>query len=286
MTSDKSRVSGQLELKSYETYLSLRPRTSGSNLENKETRDVSVIIPAYKEEEHIEATLRGIANAFRTAGLSYEIVVVIDLVPGDETATRVKKASEVYDKIRIIQRYGRRGVGDAIRTGIKDAKGRTVIPVMGDQSEYPMDIVRLAREARHYDVVFTNRFKHGRPPGYPTLKYVANRATNILAMLVFGIPYSDITNAFKAYKKQVLDRIDLSSNGFEIFLEIPLKAMMLFSLKTSEVYVRHTVKQKRMPKLSVFRDGYKYACLLLRLLFSRASLERYYVRQVNLGKSN
>ncbi len=226
---------------------------------------VTIIIPAYKEGEYIQPALRGVAEAFRLAGVQFEIIVVLDLVPSDDTNSHVKKVCRTYDEIRIVERIGRRGVGDAIVTGIEHARGEIVIPVMGDQSEDPADIVKLASEAENYDVVFTNRFKRGRPAGYPVLKFVANRCCNVAAMLLFGIAFSDTTNAFKAYKRVLLDRIPLTSKGFEIFLEMPIKAMTLAS-RVDEIEVSHTVRRKKAAKLSVTKDGYNYIRVLLSLL--------------------
>jgi glycosyltransferase involved in cell wall biosynthesis len=227
---------------------------------------VSVIVPAYQEAEHIEGTLRGIVDAFRSAEVSSEILVVLDLVPGDETASLVRKVAKMYSEIRVLERQGRRGVGDALRTGIKEANGEIVVPVMGDGSEDPSDLLRLVKEAEESDIVFTDRFKQGRPPGYPLIKYVANRLCNFAVMLLFGIRYWDTTNAFKAYRKKLVDRLDLSSRGFEIFLELPVKAMMVGAPRTAEIEVLHIVRKKHMPKLSVIRDGYRYVRLLLCLL--------------------
>ncbi len=150
---------------------------------------------------------------------------------------------------------------------------------MGDQSESPSDIVRLARQAENCDIVFTRRFRHGRPPSYPVLKYIANRCTNIAVMLLFKIPYSDTTNAFKAYRKELLNQLELSSKGFEIFLEVPMKAMMLAPRKTTEIEVSHTVRRKEAPKLSVLRDGYRYARLLFSLLKEGRRTRSYSSRQ-------
>jgi dolichol-phosphate mannosyltransferase len=231
-----------------------------------ETPIVSFLIPAYKETEYIDATLEGIVQGSRAVGLACEIVVVLDTVPGDETVTHVRKISEMYHEIRVIERQGRRGVGDAIATAIKRARGRIVIPVMGDQSEDPCDVLRLATTAQDYDVVFTDRFKHGRPPGYPILKYVANRCCNLAAKLLFRIPYSDTTNAFKAYRRELLSRMDPLSRGFEIFLEMPVRVLMLGPLRTNEIEVRHTVRKKETAKLSLLRDGWRYALVLVSLL--------------------
>lgn len=240
-------------------------RGPSSNNSKTEGPTVSVVVPAYKEEEYIEATLKGIAEVLRAGKIASEIIVVIDLTSEDRTPSLLREVTQQYSEIRVLERKGKRGVGDAVRSGIREATGKIVIPMMGDQSEHPSDLVRLVRRAEDCDVVFTDRFRRGRPPGYPVLKYIANRCCNFAAALFFQIPYSDTTNAFKAYRKEILDHIDLSSKGFEIFLEMPVKAMML-APRTDEIEVIHLVRKKRAPKLSIVRDGYRYVCLLFCLL--------------------
>jgi glycosyltransferase involved in cell wall biosynthesis len=231
---------------------------------------VSVVVPAYREEEYIKATLKGIAEALRGASLKFEIIVVLDLVEGDETASHVRNISCRYREIRVIGRRGRRGVGDAVITGIRRSHGKIIIIAMGDRSEHPSDIVRLARAGADCDLVFTNRFKHGRPEGYPVLKYIANRCCNFAAMALFRMPYSDTTNAFKAYRKELLDQLSFSSRGFEIFLEMPIKAMTI-ARRIEELDVGHIVRTKQTPKLSITRDAHKYLHVLLSLTRSRKS---------------
>jgi glycosyltransferase involved in cell wall biosynthesis len=123
---------------------------------------VTVVVPAYREEEHVEATLRGVAENLRAAELTSEIIVVLDLVPGDRTASHVRKVAETYSEICVLERKGRRGVGEAVRAGIKESRGEVVIITIADQSENPSDVVRLVNAAKDYDLVFTNGFKHGR----------------------------------------------------------------------------------------------------------------------------
>jgi len=225
---------------------------------------LTVVVPAYKEEEYIEQTLQTIAATCSDAKISFEIIVVVDLVPEDKTTEYVHNAACDRPEIRVIERQGRRGVGDAIKTGIKIAKGNILIIAMGDQSEDPADIIALAKNCLDCDVVFTNRFKHGRPHGYPFGKYVANRSCNYVVKWLSNIPYTDTTNAFKAYKVEKLKEMDFASNGFEIFLEIPLKVMKLSNIRSKEIEVTHSVREKKSPKLSVTRDAYGY----IRALFS------------------
>lgn len=227
---------------------------------------LSAIVPAYKEEEYIEQTLQGIKRACDDSNISAEIVVVVDIVPADKTAEYVRRVSQGHPEIRVHERLGKRGVGDAVRTGISMAKGEVLIVAMGDQSEDPDEIVKLAKSCLDYDIVFTNRFKHGRPHGYPFVKYVANRACNYAVKWFAGIPYSDTTNAFKAYKLETLKQVQLTSDGFEIFLEMPLKIMRCSRIRSLEIEASHTVRRKQAPKLSVTKDGYKYLRVLLESL--------------------
>jgi dolichol-phosphate mannosyltransferase len=224
---------------------------------------LSVVVPAYREEEYIEQTLRGIKRVSDDSNISAEIIVVVDVVPGDKTVDYVHKVSEGNPELRVHERLGKRGVGDAVRTGIGMARGEVLVVAMGDQSEDPNEIVRLAKSCLDYDIVFTNRFTHGRPHGYPFFKYLANRACNYSVKLLAGIPYSDTTNAFKAYKLEILKRVQLTSDGFEIFLEIPLKVMRCEGIRTREIEASHSVRKKKAPKLSVTRDGYRYLRVLL-----------------------
>ena len=227
----------------------------------------TVLVPAYKEAEQVKGTLSDIAEAFRLARKRIEILVVLDVIPGDQTRDKVLEAAEKYDEIRFIERSGRRGVGDAISAGIKNAKGNIVIIAMGDHSEDPRDIVNLADVARFYDIVFTNRFRNGKPQGYPWIKYLANRLCNISAKTIFRIPYSDITNAFKAYRRNTIKNIDLRSTGFEVFLELPIKALIC-AHRTTEVEVGHVVVKEKIAKFSAVKDGRRYVSLILSFLRS------------------
>jgi len=204
----------------------------------------------------------------RRTQFHYEVIVILDSVPGDRTGFIVHQLCERFSEIRLIERSGKRGVGDAVRAGIRLAKGNIFVPIMGDHSESPLDLVKLINAiVQGYDVAIGDRFRHGRPPGYSALKYVANRCYNYLVKLLFHIPSSDTTNAFKSYRTELLEHLILSSRGYEIFAEIPIKVLRNANLKIVNIQVQHTVRKKREAKLSVFKDGPRYIKMIL-LLFS------------------
>jgi glycosyltransferase involved in cell wall biosynthesis len=226
---------------------------------------ISIVVPAYREGEHIEGALSGIVAELRGAGLTFEVIVVLDSVPGDATGPIVRRLCERLSEIRLIERCGRRGVGDAIRTAITAANGEVFVPVMGDRSESTPDLVKLINAVMNgYDMAVGERFGYGKPPGYPMMKYIANRLCNRLIEFLFQLPYSDVTNAFKAYRLELLKKLDLSSRSFEIFAEIPIKLSLRWPrAKIAKIPVQHFVRKKREAKLSLLKDGPRYIKVVL-----------------------
>ncbi|MDH5780083.1 MAG: glycosyltransferase family 2 protein [Candidatus Bathyarchaeota archaeon] len=227
---------------------------------------VSVIVPAYKEEEYIADTLTDVVARLRETRFRFEVLVILDYVPDDRTGFIVHKLRERFSELRLIEGAGKHGVGNAIRTGIKMGKGSIFVLVMGDHSESSFDLVKLVNAiAQGYDVSVGDRFKYGKPKDYPPLKYVANRCCNYLIKWLFRTPFSDVTNAFKAYNAKILKQLDLSSNGFEIFLEIPIKIFLRTSnVKIINIPVQHFVRKKKVAKLSLLKEGPRY----IKIVFS------------------
>lgn len=239
---------------------------------------ISIIIPAYREEEHIAHTVTEIIGGVRKNRLNFEVLVVLDSSPGDRTGLIIHDLCGKFAELRMIERFGKRGVGDAIKTGIRTAKGNILVPVMGDHSESSDDLVKLAKAiAQGYDMAVGDRFNHGKPYGYPFLKYIANRCCNFLIKLMFSVPSSDTTNAFKAYNALVLKQLDISSKGFEVFVEMPLKVFLgVPNVNIANISVQHFVRQKSESKLSLLKEGPQYI-RVISSLFVHGKVKRAYL---------
>jgi dolichol-phosphate mannosyltransferase len=101
--------------------------------------------------------------------------------------------------------------------------------MMADGSDDPQDLVRYHRELEEgWMCVFGSRFVHGaKVHHYPRLKLVINRLANWFIRVLFRHHYNDTTNAFKAYRREVIDGIQpLLSNHFNLTVEMPLKAIV------------------------------------------------------------
>lgn len=187
---------------------------------------LSIIIPAYNEALNLRWLLPTLVGTLRQSNLRYEVIVVDDHST-DETKTIVEELSRHLEGIRVLQRSGERGFGRTLREGFEQAQGEVVIPFMGDASDDPLDVPILYQKVvEGYDVVYGSRFvKGGRVNNYPFLKLIANRLGNALVRWIFKIPEKDITNAFKAFRRDALISLyPIEATEFNITLELAIKA--------------------------------------------------------------
>jgi dolichol-phosphate mannosyltransferase len=194
---------------------------------NREIRTLSIVIPAYNEEEGITPTVQRIGKTLQTAKIDYEILVVNDN-SGDRTQLVLQTLSEQDSRIRYINNYYPNGFGFAVRCGLENFQGEAVVIVMADSSDPPENIVDYYHKLQEgYDCVFGSRFiKGGRVVDYPAHKLIVNRLANLFIQMMFGLKFNDITNAFKGYRREVVKGISpLLSHHFNLTVEMPLKAI-------------------------------------------------------------
>jgi len=189
---------------------------------------LSVVIPTRDEERNIGGTVAEIRARLDREGLPYEIVVVDD-GSRDGTAAEVRAESARDPRVRLVQNAGPHGFGYAVRCGLDAFAGDAVAVVMGDGSDSPEDLVRYYYVLRdRAECAFGSRFVPGsRVEDYPWLKLVINRLANLFIRVLFGLRYNDVTNAFKAYRANVIAGCrPLISPHFNLTVELPLKAIV------------------------------------------------------------
>jgi dolichol-phosphate mannosyltransferase len=188
---------------------------------------LSVIIPAHNEAEVIEPTLRGLIDQLGPAGIDYEIVVVDD-ASRDGTGDVVRRVAEEEPRVRVVRNEAPNGFGFAVRAGLDAFTGDSVAIVMADGSDNPRDVVLYHRVLEAgYDCAFGSRFMPGASVhDYPKFKLLMNRVVNTGIRALFRHGYNDTTNAFKAYRREVIENLrPLLSHHFNMTVELPLKAI-------------------------------------------------------------
>jgi dolichol-phosphate mannosyltransferase len=189
---------------------------------------LSVVIPAHNEGESIGATVGALTAELRAEEIDYEILVVDD-ASQDGTGDVVRAIGEVDPGVRCIRSPRSPGFGQAVRAGLDEYTGDAVAIVMADLSDSPTDVVSYYRVLQAgFDCAFGSRFIRGsHVHDYPLPKLALNRLVNLGIRILFRHSYNDTTNAFKAYRREVIDNIQpLLSNHFNLTVEMPLKAVV------------------------------------------------------------
>jgi dolichol-phosphate mannosyltransferase len=189
---------------------------------------LSVVIPAHNEADSLPETVRESTAALDEAGIEHELIVVDD-ASGDGTPDVVAELAAADGRVRGLRNHFPRGFGFAVRAGLEAFRGDAVAVMMADGSDDPQDLVLYYRVLEAgYDCAFGSRFMPGaRVVGYPKLKLVINRVANGVIRVLFHHGYNDTTNAFKAYRREVIEQIQpLLSNHFNLTVEMPLKAIV------------------------------------------------------------
>jgi dolichol-phosphate mannosyltransferase len=189
---------------------------------------LSVVIPAHNEAETIAETLEGLASMLEREEIDHEVIVVDDSST-DETVATVAQVSESHPGVRCLRSPNRGGFGLAVRAGLDAFEGDAVAIMMADGSDSPADLVayhRLLEEG--YECAFGSRFVHGSTVvDYPHMKLTLNRIVNWGIRVLFRHGYNDTTNAFKAYRREVIENVrPFLSNHFNLTVELPLKAVV------------------------------------------------------------
>ena len=231
---------------------------------------LSVVIPASNEAPSIGPTVEGITGVLESAGIDYEILVVDD-ASTDLTADIVRALADQNPRVRYHLSHNPRGFGFAVRAGFDLFRGNVVAVVMADGSDDPHDLVRYLKVIEEgYDCAFGSRFvRGGSVRDYPRLKLALNRIVNTGIRVLFRSGYNDTTNAFKAYRREVIETVQpLFSNHFNLTVEIPLKAIAR-GHTYAVVPISWRNRREGESKLSLQEMGSRYAFIVLYVLLER-----------------
>src|ERR1051325_1471704 len=191
-------------------------------------RKLSIVIPARDEAGCIASTVEHLHLELRIHKGPHEIVVVDD-GSSDNTWEVLTEIASRIPEFKPSRNEGPHGFGRAIVHGLNEATGDAFVVMMADESDDCRDVVRYWEKLNEgWECVFGSRFMPGAGTiDYPRLKLLLNRLANFCIRVLFRIPLNDTTNAFKAYRKTVLDGCrPLISPHFNLTVEIPLKAIV------------------------------------------------------------
>jgi dolichol-phosphate mannosyltransferase len=226
---------------------------------------LSVVLPAHNEQDTVGPTLRALHAALAAEAIAHELLVVNDNST-DRTADVLSELKREIATLRSVDRHEDPGFGMAVRAGLAQFSGDAVVICMADGSDSPKDVVRFYRKLieDQVDCVFGSRFMpQSRIVDYPPMKLLLNRVANKFIQVLFGLRYNDVTNAFKLFRRNVIEGIQpLLSHHFNLTVEIPLKAIVRgysYSVVPNDWHQRRSGESK----LKIKEMGSRYLFIIL-----------------------
>ena len=240
---------------------------------------LSVVMPARDEAGSLPSALRDLYAEFVREKVPHEIVVVDD-GSRDATWSVLQALRGEIPTLAPVRNTGANGFGRAIILGLDHYKGDAVVIMMADASDRPEDAVtywRLLGEG--HECVFGSRFmRRGDLADYPRFKYLVNRVANLFIRVIFNIPLNDTTNAFKAYRRSVIDGCrPLIAPHFNLTVELPLKAIVRgYTWTVTPITWKNRKHGVAKLKIKEMGSRYFFICMYVWLekYFSRGDFKR------------
>jgi dolichol-phosphate mannosyltransferase len=211
-----------------------------------------VIIPTYNEFENIKLIVPDLLGRYN----NLDVLVVDDNSP-DGTGGFIKELAKTNDRVKLIVREKKMGLGTAYTEGFKYALKNDyeyIFEMDADYSHDPKEINNFLKATKDYDLVLGSRYITGvNVINWPMQRLLLSYFANIYTRLITGMPIQDATGGFKCFRRKVLEAInfnDVKSNGYAFQIEMTYKVWRK-GFKIGEipiVFVDRTIGQSKMSK--------------------------------------
>ncbi len=229
---------------------------------------ISVIIPCYNEEENIKKKF--VAEVLPNIEKLKEGVqlVLVDDGSKDDTLAALVEFAKNHKNTKIIKVNKNRGLGYAVRQGIKAANGELTITLDADLTYHPKEIPKLLEEFAKgkADCVIGSHFmKGGKTTDVPAWRIFLSKAVNLIYLFLFRKRIYAISSIFRLYKTADIQRLQLESEGFDINVEI-LAKLLQQKKRITEVPVTLSTREFGESKLNTKREVLNHLRLMYKIV--------------------
>ena len=215
-----------------------------------------IISPTYNEKKNIKALVAQVLNH----NLDYHLLIIDDNSP-DGTASAVKELQTEYTNLHLEERPGKAGLGTAYIYGFKWALERdyeAVVQMDADLSHDPGDVPRLVKQLEAHDLVIGSRYIHGvSVVNWPIRRLILSYGANLYSSIVTGMPLKDSTGGFKAWRREVLETVQLDqvrSQGYSFQIEMNFRTWCrgFTIIEEPIIFTDRTIGESKMSKTIMY----------------------------------
>lgn len=193
------------------------------------TRDrflLTIVVPAHNEEGNLDNLLSEIADVVPKIQGQVEVALVSDH-SSDHTLSKAWQLDRVYPFLRVMDNDGEKGMGNALKKGIRNARGDYVVFVMGDATcpldPLPQMLDKIQKE--NLDMVIFSRYMRQQDTQNLPMRYrISSRLFRLSARTLIGMKLNDPTDAYRVVKRDLFDRLQIERGDFSFSAEISVKA--------------------------------------------------------------
>ena len=235
---------------------------------------LSIVAPAYNEEEIISDTIKDWANFIKKEKIRGEIVICND-GSKDRTGEILKNLQKKYPMLVVCENKPNKGYGAAVANAVRHTRGELVMTLDSDGQFGVQAYKKLCQklESGNYDFVTGYRFRKRDS----FARVVADRAFNLIMRLFFGLQFRDTNCAQKLYRAAVIKKINIEARGYPVPTEIMVKSAEL-GARIGEVGVVHYERTKGASKLNIYKTSVD---VLKFLAYLRLKLHAYRKRIIH-----
>jgi len=215
-----------------------------------------IISPTYNEKKNIKALVAQVLDL----NPDYHLLIIDDNSP-DGTASAVKELQTEYTNLHLEERPGKAGLGTAYIYGFKWALERdyeAVVQMDADLSHDPGDVPRLVKQLEAHDLVIGSRYIHGvSVVNWPIRRLILSYGANLYSSIVTGMPLKDSTGGFKAWRREVLETVQLDqvrSQGYSFQIEMNFRTWRrgFTIIEEPIIFTDRTIGESKMSKTIMY----------------------------------
>ena len=219
--------------------------------------ELSVVIPAYNEEEGLEDVVRGLSASIHACGRPFEVIVVDD-GSKDQTAHIARNLG-----VRVLVHRTNQGYGAALKTGIRAAVGEYILICDGDGTYPPESIPRLMEAMSSHDMVVASRT--GKSVAIPFMRKLAKGILRRLAIYLSESDIPDLNSGLRVFRRDtVMAYFPILPPGFSFTTTITL-AMLCSERSVSYIPINYDKRTGRS-KIRPIRDTLNFLILIMRTI--------------------
>ncbi len=216
---------------------------------------LAIVIPTYNEAETIPSLINELFEKIKQFVEKLDILIIDDSSP-DGTADIVRELGTKYEKITVIQRPKKMGLGAAYKEGFRHVleklDSELVLQMDADHSHQPSEIPNMLEKIKNFDFLVASRHVEGSDViGWGIGRKITHSIAGTIARICAKIEIKDSTSGFRMFKKRTLEKVEfekIRSDGFAFQIEVlhQLKQLGMKGLEVPTVFVNRTEGSSKM----------------------------------------